>query len=178
MFRPCKRAIVRLYFEPLWDIQREWGGYEISYNKIQVGVKYLFSYSIRVLLITFVTVVPGVLVGPVVYCGWGDADVIPARRASVSKFCLWTYVRWVRLDLWLLSVERASRLSVYLRVYSDTILGAGCPGFAVECTRFRWRMRMWCLAVIVYSLAGRRADDILYVSAHTVIKYWQHYMDC
>jgi hypothetical protein len=61
MFRPCKRAIVRLYLEPVVDIQWEWGGYEISSYKIHVGVKYLFSYSVRVLLIKFLIAVPSVL---------------------------------------------------------------------------------------------------------------------
>jgi hypothetical protein len=32
----------------------------------------------------------------------------------------------MRFD-WLLSVEKASRLSVYLRIYPVTIVGAGCP---------------------------------------------------
>jgi hypothetical protein len=33
----------------------------------------------------------------------------------------------VRLGLWLSFVEKASRLSVYLRIYLVTIVGAGCP---------------------------------------------------
>jgi hypothetical protein len=79
------------------------GGDEISSNKIQVGVKCLFSYSIRVF-------VPGVLVGFVVYCGRGSMWLGRRRcHTRASGFC----------------VE-------VLRVYPNTILGAGCPGFAVE----------------------------------------------
>jgi hypothetical protein len=90
MFRSCKRAIVRLYLEPVVDIQWEWVGRDkISSYKIHVGVKYLFSYSIRVLLITFLTVVPGVLVGLVVYCGRG-AMLLGRRRCHTraSGFCV------------------------------------------------------------------------------------------
>jgi hypothetical protein len=85
-------------------------GEEISSYKIHEGVKCSFSYSIRVLLNTFLSVVPGVLVGLVVYCGRG-AMWLGRRRCHTraSGFC----------------VE-------VLRVYPDTILGAGCPGFAVE----------------------------------------------
>jgi hypothetical protein len=80
MFRPCKRAIVGLYLQPVVDIQWECGGDEISSYKIHVGVKYLFSYSIRVLLITFLIVVPGVLVGLVVYCGRGAVWCVCVRE--------------------------------------------------------------------------------------------------
>jgi hypothetical protein len=65
------------------------GGDEISSYKIQGGVKCLFSYSIRVLLITFLTVVPGVPVDLVVYCGRG-AMWLGRRRCHtrVSGFCV------------------------------------------------------------------------------------------
>jgi hypothetical protein len=58
-------------------------------KKYMWGVKCLFSYSIRVLLITFLTVVPGVPVGLVVYCGRG-AMWLGRRRCHTraSGFCV------------------------------------------------------------------------------------------
>jgi hypothetical protein len=90
MFRPCKRANVRFNFEPVDDKPGEGGGGdESSSYKIHVGVKYLFSYSIRVLLITFLTVVPGVLVGLVVYCGRGAMWLGRHRcHTRASGFCV------------------------------------------------------------------------------------------
>jgi hypothetical protein len=62
----------------------------------------------RVLLNTFLSVVPGVLVGRVVYCGRGSYVAgetlgqmsYPRVGVSVSMPCLWTYVRWVFCTYW------------------------------------------------------------------------------
>jgi hypothetical protein len=76
-------------------------GQSICYSEV------FLLYTVRVLLNTFLSVVPGVLFGLVVYCGRGSYVAgktlgqlsYPRVGVSVSMPCLWTYVRWVRLVL-------------------------------------------------------------------------------
>jgi hypothetical protein len=107
-----------------------------------------------VLLITLLTVVPGVVDGLVVYCGRG-AVWLGRRRCHTraSGFC----VEVLPVDICTVSAVGSMAIvcgegvktKCVLTCYLDTILGAGCPGFAVECIRF--------------SLAGCRADELLHV---------------
>jgi hypothetical protein len=114
MFRPSKRAIIRLLLEPvIRHIQWEYGGEKISYYIIHVGLKYMLQWGFPI--IHYKGVIKHIpiccsqrsrwsdrVLWQGVLCGWEDAgsDVIPAR--------------------WDLCVNA-------LHIYPVTILGAGCP---------------------------------------------------
>jgi hypothetical protein len=109
MFRPCKRAIIRLFLEPvIRHKQWEYGGTRSRLTLYMWGYSIWYSevfllYTIRVLWNTFLSVVPGVLVGLVVYCGRGSYVAgktlgqmsYPHVGVSVSMPCV-----FIRLPLW------------------------------------------------------------------------------
>jgi hypothetical protein len=113
VFRPCKRAIVRLFLEPvIRHIQWEYGGRDLVLHYTR-GVKVYVTMRFPIIhykgVIKYISICcsrcsrwPGRVLWQGVLCDWEDAGsvVIPARRGFFVDA---------------------------LRIYPVTIVGAGCP---------------------------------------------------
>jgi hypothetical protein len=178
MFRPCKRAIIRLFLEPVTR-HTQWeygGGKEISSYIIHVGLKYMLQWGFPIIhykdvINTFLYVVPGVLVGLVVYCDRGS---------------LWLGRRWVRCH---------TRASGFLCRCPACLSGYHCgSGLSCEVRGSLWNVHgsvgLWKCSVsrreytawlvvgpITYQLMGRwsvRVGTLLCLTSSSAMPYAYH----